>query len=174
MDAGRCGGRGLGGVLVAVQSKPVAPVAAPPHANASALTMVPAAASTTLASTASISSYAWATGIELTCSYAIAPEKSDRDGDEPGDKLVMVVVGRDGSHTRLATWVALTDVTATPGGSTSMPFDQIATVQIVSADDGGALLQRNVCDNTACAEPKPLTSRVSSMGRKQVITWPDS
>ena len=30
------------------------------------------------------------------------------------------------------------------------------------------------CDQTARAEPKLLTSRVSSMGRKQVITWPDS
>jgi hypothetical protein len=89
------------GVLVAIQSKPVAPVAVPPHANASALTMVPAAASTTLASTASISSYAWGTGIEMTCSYGMAPENSDRDGDEPGNKLAMVVVGRDGSHTRL-------------------------------------------------------------------------
>ena len=142
------------GVLVAVQSKPVAPVAVPPHANASALTMVPAvastlimvpaAASTTLASTVSISSYAWGTGIEMTCSYGMAPENSDRDGDEPGGKLAMVVVGRDGSHTRLATWVALAGVTAYPRGSTSMSIEQIATVQIVSADDGGVLLQRSL------------------------------
>jgi hypothetical protein len=132
------------GVLVAVQSKPVAPVAVPPHANASALTMVPAAASTTLASTESISSYAWGTGIEMTCSYAMAPENSDRDGDEPGDKLAMVVVGRGGSHTRLATWVRLAGVTAYPGGSTSMSIEQIATAQTASADDGGALLQRSV------------------------------
>jgi anti-sigma-K factor RskA len=144
------------GVLVGVQSKPVAPVAVapvavapvavavPPHANAPALTMVPANASTTLASTASISSYAWGTGIEMTCRYAMAPENSDRDGDAPGDKLAMVVIGRDGSHTRLATWVTLAGVTAYPGGSTSMSIEQIATVQIVSADDGRVLLQRSL------------------------------
>ena len=34
--------------------------------------------------------------------------------------LAMVVVGRDGSHTLLATWVALTAAPATPGASTSM------------------------------------------------------
>jgi anti-sigma-K factor RskA len=140
------------GVLVAAQSKQVAPVAVPPHANASALThanasaltMMPAAASTTLASTVSISSYAWGTGIEMTCSYGMAPENSDRDGDEPGGRLAMVVVGRDGSHTRLATWVTLAGVTAYPGGSTSMSIEQIAAVQIVSADDGGVLLQRSL------------------------------
>jgi hypothetical protein len=38
--------------------------------------------------------------------------------------------------------VALADVTATPSGSTSMPFDQVAAVQIVSADRGVVLLQR--------------------------------
>jgi hypothetical protein len=80
----------------------------------------------------------------MTCSYGMAPENSDRDGDEPGDKPATVVIGHDGSHTRLATWVALAGVTANPGGSTSMPLDQIAAVQIVSADDGGVLLQRSL------------------------------
>jgi hypothetical protein len=103
-----------------------------------------ATASTTLASTASISSFAWGTGIEMTCSYGMAPENSDRDGDEPGDKLAMAVVGRDGSHTRLATGVTLAGATAYPAGSTSMSIDQIATAQIVSADDAGVLLQHRV------------------------------
>ncbi len=80
----------------------------------------------------------------MTCSHAKALENSDRDGNEPGDKLAMVVIGHDGSHTRLATWVALTGVTANPGGSTSMPIDHIAAVQIVSPDDGGVLLQRSL------------------------------
>jgi hypothetical protein len=44
----------------------------------------------------------------------------------------------------LATWVALTGVTATPGGSTSMPIDQIAAVQVVSGDNGEVLLQRSL------------------------------
>ena len=37
--------------------------------------------------------------------------------------------------------VALTGVTARPTGSTSMPMDQIAAVQIVSEDQGDVLLQ---------------------------------
>lgn len=55
----------------------------------------------------SISSHCGGTRIEMTCSYGMAPENSDRDGDEPGDKPATVVIGHDGSHTRLATWVAL-------------------------------------------------------------------
>ena len=46
-----------------------------------------------------------------------------------------------------------------------MVIDQIAAVQIVSADRGDVLLQR-ASDQTARAEPKLLTSRVSSRGRK--------
>jgi hypothetical protein len=56
----------------------------------------------------------------------------------------MVVVARDGSHDRLASWMAVDGVRATPAGSTSIPIDQIATVQIVSADTGNVLLQRTV------------------------------
>ncbi len=60
------------------------------------------------------------------------------------DTLAMVVVGRDGSHTRLATWVANPGHTATPAGSISMPSDQIASVQVVSADNGQVLLERSL------------------------------
>jgi hypothetical protein len=56
----------------------------------------------------------------------------------------MVVVGRDGRQDRLATWMAVDGVRATPAGSTSMPIDQIATVEIVSADTGDALLERTM------------------------------
>lgn len=55
----------------------------------------------------------------------------------------MVVVGRDGSQTRLATWVAEPGHTATPAGSISTPVDQIAAVQVVSAESGQVLLQRS-------------------------------
>lgn len=128
------------GVLDAVQSHPVpAPIRA-----AAALTMMPATASIKLACTATISSQGRGTGVEVTCSYPRAPQNSGSGGDEPGDKLTLVVVGRDGSRSQLATWVALTGVTATRGGSTSMPIDQIAQVEIVSADDGDVLLQRSL------------------------------
>jgi hypothetical protein len=56
----------------------------------------------------------------------------------------MVVVGRDGTHTQLATWVAEPGHTATPAGSISTPADQIAAVQVVSADNGQVLLERSL------------------------------
>jgi hypothetical protein len=56
----------------------------------------------------------------------------------------VVAVGRDGDHAQLATWMAVKGVHATPDGNTSMPIDQIATVQIVSADAGQVLLQRTL------------------------------
>jgi hypothetical protein len=81
----------------------------------------------------------------MNCTYAETPQSSGATADnDAGDKLAMVVVGRDGSHTQLATWVGLAGVPATPGGSTSMPMDQIASVQIVSADSGDVLLQRTL------------------------------
>jgi anti-sigma factor RsiW len=60
------------------------------------------------------------------------------------DELAMVVVGRDGSQTRLATWTAEPGHTATPAGSISTPMNQIAAVQIVAADSGQVLLQRSL------------------------------
>ena len=74
----------------------------------------------------------------------MGPDTAAPDGDEPGDMLAMVVVGRDGSHNQLATWVALTGAPATPGASTSMPIGQIAAVQIVSAGTGTVFLRRNL------------------------------
>ena len=55
-----------------------------------------------------------------------------------------VVVSRDGTHTQLATWVADPGHTATPTGSISIPVDQIAAVQVVSADNGKVLLERSL------------------------------
>jgi hypothetical protein len=107
------------------------------------MTMTPGAP-TPLNSTVTISSHDWGTHIEINCTYGVWPQNFGHNDIEPGDKLAMVVVGRDGSHSQLATWVALTDVTATPGGNTSMPIDQITAVQITSADRGDVLLQRRM------------------------------
>ena len=54
----------------------------------------------------------------------------------------MVAVGRDGSRVQLATWMAAGRCHRADQGSTSMPIDQIAAVQVVSADTGDVLLQR--------------------------------
>jgi anti-sigma factor RsiW len=90
-----------------------------------------------LTSTVQLVGQHWGTSINLKC-VCLAPLNAHHD------TLAMVVVGRDGSQTRLATWVAVPGHTATPAGSISTPVDQIAAVQIVSADNGQVLLQRSL------------------------------
>jgi anti-sigma factor RsiW len=90
-----------------------------------------------LTSTVQLSSQHWGTSINLRC-VCLAPLTA------PHDTLAMVVVGRDGSQTRLATWVAEPGHTATPAGSISTPVDRIAAVQVVVADSGEVLLQRSL------------------------------
>ncbi|OBJ49512.1 zf-HC2 domain-containing protein [Mycobacterium sp. 1423905.2] len=90
-----------------------------------------------LTSTVSVSSHQWGTFINLQC-FCLSPPSAQHD------TLAMVVVGRDGSQTRLATWVAEPGHTATPAGSISTPMDQIASVQVVSADSGQILLEHSL------------------------------
>jgi len=90
-----------------------------------------------LTSTVQVVGQHWGTSINLKC-FCLAPLNAHHD------TLAMVVVGRDGSQTRLATWVAEPGHTATPAGSISTPVDQIAAVQVVSADNGQVLLQRSL------------------------------
>jgi anti-sigma factor RsiW len=112
------------------------PTSPPPQASVSALPMAQIATNE-LASTVSISSQHWGTYIDLNC-VCLAPVTAHHD------KLAMVVVSRDGAHTQLATWVADPGHTANPAGSISTPVEQIAAVQIVSADSGQVLLQRSL------------------------------
>jgi anti-sigma factor RsiW len=90
-----------------------------------------------LASTVSLSGQRWGTSISMNC-VCLAPLNAQHD------TLAMVVIARDGSHTRLATWVANPGHTAMPAGSTSTRVDQIASVQVISVDDGQVLLERSL------------------------------
>lgn len=92
---------------------------------------------TALASTVAVKSESWGSYIDLNC-VCLAPVTAHHD------TLALVVIGRDGSNTRLATWVAEPGHTATPAGSISTPTDQIAAVQVVSADDGKVLLEHTL------------------------------
>ena len=112
------------------------PTSPPPQASVSALQMAQVGTNA-LASTVSISSQHWGTYIDLNC-VCLAPVTAHHD------RLAMVVVSRDGAHTQLATWVADPGHTANPAGSISTPVEQIAAVQIVSADSGQVLLQRSL------------------------------
>lgn len=120
------------GVFVGVQGH----VSAPPQQPTASSPMVQVGTSL-LTSDVTLSRQHWGTFINLKC-FCLAPP------DAHHDTLAMVVVGRDGSQTRLATWVAEPGHTATPAGSISTPVDQIAAVQVVSADNGQVLLQRSL------------------------------
>lgn len=94
---------------------------------------------TPFSATVSLSGFAWGTRIDMACTYA---EWSS--GDEPRSNLGMVVVGRDGSRTQVATWLGLGGVTALPSGNTPMSESEIAAVQLVSVDSGEVLLERQL------------------------------
>jgi len=114
----------------------MSPTSAPPQASVSALPMAQVGTHA-LASTVALSSQNWGTFIDLRC-VCLAPVYAHHD------RLAMVVVNRDGTHTQLATWVAEPGHTATPAGSISTPVNQIAAVQVVSADNGHVLLERSL------------------------------
>ncbi|HET9875743.1 MAG TPA: zf-HC2 domain-containing protein [Mycobacterium sp.] len=132
------------GVLVGVQghsptsvpTPPQASAPAPPQPGGSAQPMAQVG-TTALASTVSLSSQQWGTFISMNC-VCLAPLNG------PHDTLAMVVVDRDGNHTQLATWVANPGHTATPAGSIALRVDQIAAVQVVSADNSHVLLERSL------------------------------
>jgi hypothetical protein len=124
------------GLFVMIRPGPPAPG---PEPQAEAPLSMTAVEPSPLTATVNLVSHSWGTGIEMSCLYG--PEPGGNDSDE--DKLAMVAVGRDGSHTQLATWMAHPGVMAKPAGATSLPIDQIASVQIVSADTGDVLVQRN-------------------------------
>jgi anti-sigma factor RsiW len=124
------------GVLVGVMGHSPTSVPTPPQASVAVQPMAQVATNR-LASTVSLSRQQGGTFISMNC-VCLAPLNA------PHDTLAMVVVGRDGSHTRMATWVANPGHTAAPVGTISTPVDQIAYVQVVSADDGQVLLERSL------------------------------
>jgi hypothetical protein len=76
----------------------------------------------------------------MACSYG----EWGQSGTVPPQDLGMVVVGRDGSHTQVATWLGVSGATALPSATTPMPKDDIAAVQLVSAENGKVLLEKNL------------------------------
>ncbi|MDT5109491.1 MAG: hypothetical protein QOE20_1381 [Mycobacterium sp.] len=126
------------GLFVAIRPGPATSPPSPQTVVASALPMAPVTPSQ-LTATVNLVSHSWGTGIELNCTYAAEPPGEPDDDD--GDRLAMVAVGRDGSHTQLSTWIARPGIVASTAGDTSLPVDQIASVQVVSADTGVIFLQ---------------------------------
>jgi hypothetical protein len=94
---------------------------------------------TTIAASISLSEYGWGTRIDMACSYGDWGQR-----DSKPQNLGMVVVGKDGSRDQIATWLGLSGATALPSGNTPRPMKEIAAVQLVSADDGKVLLEKNL------------------------------
>lgn len=86
-----------------------------------------------------MSSFAWGTRIDMACTYGDWGQR-----DAPPQNLGMVVVGRDGSRSEIATWLGLSGATALPSANTPLPMDQIAAVQMVSSPDGKVLLEKQL------------------------------
>ncbi len=124
------------GVLVGVHGHLSTSAPVPPQASLSTQSM-DQVGTTALASTFSLTSERWGTLIDMKC-VCLAPINARHD------RLAMVVVGRDGSRTRLATWTADPGHTASPAGSISTPVNQISSVQVVLADDDRVLLARSL------------------------------
>ena len=122
------------GVFVGVAGYPA--TSPSPQTTAAAQPMAQVG-TTLLASTVSLSSQEGGTHIALkfVCNAPV---------DAHHDTVALVVVGRDGSQSRLATWVAVPGHSAMPTASISTPVDQIAAVQVVLADNGAVMLQRSV------------------------------
>jgi len=95
---------------------------------------------TPFSATISLNSFAWGTRIDMACVYG----DWSSGGGVPPSNLGMVVVGRDGSHTQIATWLGMSGATALPSGNTPVPVEKIAAVQLVSADSGEVLLERQL------------------------------
>ena len=95
---------------------------------------------TPFSATVALNSYAWGTRIDMACTYG----DWSGGGGAPPSNLGMVVVGHDGSHSQIATWLGLSGATALPSGNTPMPVDEIAAVQLVSVESGKVLLERKL------------------------------
>jgi hypothetical protein len=87
----------------------------------------------------SLTGFGWGTRIDMACTYGDWGQR-----DAPPQNLGMVVVGRDGSHTQVATWLGLSGATALPSATTPIQKGEIAAVQLVSPDSGKVLLEKQL------------------------------
>ncbi len=70
-------------------------------------------AETPINASITLTGFGWGTRIDMACSYG----DWGQSGNTPPQNLAMVVVGRDGSHTEIATWLGLSGATALPSGT---------------------------------------------------------
>ena len=127
------------GVVIAIRPEIVGLETFSPQETAQALEMAKVS-ETPINASITLTGYGWGTRIDMACSYG----DWGQSGNTPPQNLGMVVVGRDGSHTEVATWLGLSGATALPSATTPMQKDEIAAVQLISSDDGKVLLEKHL------------------------------
>jgi Putative zinc-finger len=126
------------GVVIAIRPEIVGLETSTPQETSQAMEMTKVS-TTPINASISMTGYGWGTRIDMACTYGDWGQR-----DAPPQNLGMVVVGRDGSHTQVATWLGLSGATALPSATTPMQKDEIAAVQLVSPDDGKVLLETHL------------------------------
>jgi hypothetical protein len=125
------------GLVIAIRPDVLGLQTGPPQDTGQMLAMAEVVP-TPFSATVSLTGYAWGTRIDMACSYG----EWSGGSDPTPSRLGMVVVGRDGSRTEIATWLGLSGATALPSGNTSTPISEIAAVQLVSVDSRQVLLEK--------------------------------
>lgn len=126
------------GVVIAIRPEIVGLENYSPQETSQAMEMTKVS-TTPINASVSLTGFGWGTRIDMACTYGDWGQR-----DAPPQNLGMVVVGRDGSHTQVATWLGLSGATALPSATTPMQKDEIAAVQLVSPDNGKVLLETHL------------------------------
>jgi hypothetical protein len=127
------------GVVIAIRPEIVGLEDYTPQETTQAMDMAKVS-DTPINASITLTEFGWGTRIDMACSYG----EWGQAGTIPPQNLGMVVVGRDGSHTEVATWLGVSGATALPSATTPMPKDEIAAVQLVSSDNGKVLLEKHL------------------------------
>ena len=126
------------GVVIAIRPEIVGLENYTPQETVQAMEMAKVS-TTPINASISLTGFGWGTRIDMACTYGDWGQR-----DAPPQNLGMVVVGRDGSHTQVATWLGLSGATALPSATTPIQKDEIAAVQLVSPDSGKVLLEKQL------------------------------
>jgi len=127
------------GVVIAIRPEIVGLENYSPQETTQALEMAKVS-DTPINASITLTGFGWGTRIDMACSYG----EWGQSGTIPPQNLGMIVIGRDGSHTEVATWLGLSGATALPSATTPMQKDDIAAVQLVSSENGKVLLEKHL------------------------------
>ncbi len=122
-------------VLVASGIAVPVTIAAQPHPT---VAVALRSASVPLTADVSLTDVAWGTRIDMHCAY------TDAADDDAEWRYALWVVDRNGDASEVSTWKARTGSQVKLSAATSLAVDQIASIQVRSADTGNVLLSRRL------------------------------